>query len=324
MRDRGDVAMLAARGIGAGPTGPAPTGRAPAASTLVREELRLGRHRYLELKDPCPVYDGTSWHLFGTGVTAPDSFEVFHAVADRLTGPWEFQPPVPVPFAGSCVAAPGAVADKGRLHLFLQTEYNVLGGRVEHLVSADGGSSFEPSGTVLTSAPEVGEPGVYDPHPALLGQRPHLVYSAFSVVGEPDVHLAVADGWDGPWERLGPVLRHEEVEFHNQRSHDDYEWGLEGAQLLQLPGGRVLLNGVCFLTGELRGTRQRVFFATADDPLGPYAVSDPVLDPLEPGENGHSTAVLDGEDLVLFFQERSLRDPLWRIGLARAPLSSWT
>src|SRR4051794_40714373 len=93
-----------------------PTGGALAPPKLVREELRLGAHHYLELKDPCPVYDGTTWHLFGTGVTAPDSFEVFHATADRLSGPWEFQAPVPVPFAGSCVAAPGAITDQGRLH----------------------------------------------------------------------------------------------------------------------------------------------------------------------------------------------------------------
>ncbi len=111
--------------------------------------------------------------------------------------------------------------------------------------------------------------------------------------------------------------------FHNQRGIDGYEWGIEGAQLVELRDGRVLLNAVCFLTGHPAGTRQRVFFAISDTATGPFHVLGPVLAPESgdgSGENGHASAVVDGEELVLLFQERTLSDPLWRMAVARAPL----
>jgi hypothetical protein len=120
------------------------------------------------------------------------------------------------------------------------------------------------------------------------------------------------------------VLRHEHVWCHNERNADVYEWGLEGAQLLELPDGSVLLNAVCFLPGASPGTRQRVFFAVAQDALGPYEIVGPVLTPIgghAAGENGHASVVVDGDELTLFFQERSLDDPRWRLGLARTNIT---
>ena len=96
----------------------------------------------------------------------------------------------------------------------------------------------------------------------------------------------------GPWERLGKILDHSEVPHHNPREHPDYERGIEGAQLVELPTGRVLLNATCFLPDGPRGTRQRVFFAIADQVEGPNQTLGPVLDPGEPGENGHSTVMV--------------------------------
>lgn len=283
--------------------------------------LPAGRER----KDPCPVHDGTRWHLFATDVPAADTFAVMHAVADDLAGPWDLRPPVAVTgLAGSCIAAPGVVAEDGVLHLFLQTEYCLVGGSVHHLVSYDGGDTFTPRGATLASVAGTADAGIYDPHPVRAGDACYLVYSAFSVVGQPDVHLARSDSWDGPWERLGPVLAHEQVWCHNQRGSTAYEWGLEGAQLLPLPDGRVLLNAVCFLPGADAGTRQRVFFAVADDLLGPYDVLGPVLEPPERGENGHACAVLHDDQLWLVFQERSRSEPVWRLGCARTPLTALT
>lgn len=44
--------------------------------------------------------------------------------------------------------------------------------------------------------------------------------------------------------------------FPSQRAeHPDYEWGIEGAQLVELPDGRVLLNATCFLPEGRRGNR---------------------------------------------------------------------
>lgn len=281
---------------------------------------------YRELKDPCPAHDGLRWHLFGTGVR-DDGFDVFHATSRDLFGPWTIEQPVDVStLAGSCLAAPGVVADGEVLHMFLQTTYNELGGRIEHLVSTDGGRSFGHARTALTSLPGTDEAGMYDPHPAQVAGEKYLVYSAFSVVGQPDLHLArsASGTWDGPWERLGAVLRHEDVWCHNQRGCDSYEWGLEAGQLLELPDGRVLLNAVCFLPGQPEGARQRVFVALANDVTGPYEVLGPVLTPAAgqgAGENGHACFVLDQDELVLLFQERSVDDPHWRLGLAYGGLS---
>ncbi len=288
-----------------------------------RWELRVDVGHYLELKDPCPVYDGTRWHLFGTAIPAPHTFEILHATADELTGPWHVLAPVDgAGLAGSCVAAPGVAAENGRLHLFLQTEYNRFGGVVEHLVSDDGGVAFRHARTALTALPGTDEAGLYDPHPCTVHGQRYLAYSAFSTIGSPDVHVARSTSatWDGPWERLGPVLRHEHVAWQARRDREDYEWGLEAPQLLELPDGRVLLVGVCFLPGGLAGTRQRVFMAVAADPLGPYEVLGPVIEPEEAGENGHGCAVVDRGDLWLFYQERTLPDPRWRLALAEVPI----
>jgi hypothetical protein len=79
---------------------------------------------------------------------------------------------------------------------------------------------------------------------------------------------------------------------------------LEGAQLVELPDGRVLLNATCFLPSGARGSRQRVFFAVADKVEGPYQTLGAVLDPSEPGENGHSTVMINDNELTLFYQSR--------------------
>jgi hypothetical protein len=294
---------------------------------LTRRPLQFDQQRYLAVKDPCPVHDSHQWHLFGTAITSPHEFELLHAVADRIDGPWRVLDPVDVgPLEGGCVGAPGVIAESGVLHMFLQTDYNALGGRIEHLVSSDGGQSFAHAGTALRSLPGTAEAGIYDAHPAMLWGRRFVVYSAFSVVGEPDIHLAVSesDGWDGPWHRLGPILRHEQVSCHNQLGAGDYEWGLEGAQLVELPDGRILLNAVCFLPGEPTGCRQRVFFSIGDSPVGPFDVLGPVLTPpggYGAGENGHATAVIHDDKVQVFLQQRPLTGDDWHYALATADVS---
>jgi hypothetical protein len=105
-------------------------------------------------------------------------------------------------------AAPGVIADGDRLHTFVQTEYNLLGGRVEHLVSDGGGVSSARRDTSLASVAGTAEAGIHDPHPAEIAGHRYLVYPAFSLVGRPDIHLArsASGAWDGPWERLGRIL----------------------------------------------------------------------------------------------------------------------
>lgn len=300
---------------------------------LRRVRLRLGTDRYVAVKDPCPVLVGSRWHLFGTGIFDGYQYEILHATATDPYGPWELGPPAKLDsINGNCVAAPGILAEGDDLHMFIQTEYNLLNGRVEHLVSTDDGASFNHHDTALESLPGTGEAGIYDPHPGEVGGERFLVYSGFSVVGRPDIYLARSrtGRWSGPWERLGPILRHEDVPDHNQHNHPAYEWGLEGAQLVGLPDGRVLLTAVCFLGTAPAGQRQRVFFAVADRPLGPYRVLRPALEPARAGETGHATGVvmdgggrIAGKELAVFFQEREAHGA-WRYGLMTAPLRTET
>ena len=89
-----------------------------------------------------------------------------------------------------------------------------------------------------------------------------------------------------------------------------------------MPDGRILLNATCFLPEGQRGSRQRVFFAMADRVEGPYRSLGPVLDPGEAGENGHSTVMVDGNELTLFYQSRRvMTDHRWRFGIAKFDLA---
>ena len=294
---------------------------------LQRRRLLLDGGDYVACKDPCPVQLDGEWHLFGTGAHPDYRYDILHATAHHVEGPWRVRTPsVLPPIAGTCVAAPGVVSDGRRLHMFLQTEYNLFDGVVEHLISDDRGATFVHHDTALVSVPGTEEAGVYDPHPAEIDGRPYLVYSGFAEIGRPDLFLArsVGGGWGGPWQRLGCVLRHEDVPHHNQHDDPAYEWGLEGGQLIELPDGRVLLNAVCFLAAAPPGERQRVFLATAPGPLGPFEVHGPVLHPTTgSGEVGHAAGVVLGDELVLFFQER-VGDGPWRYGVATATLGTST
>jgi hypothetical protein len=277
--------------------------------------------RYADVKDPSPVFDGMQWHLFGTGCGVPRGAEILHCTAPSISGPWREEPP-PV-LAGvdqiRMACAPGVVAEGRRLHLFLQHEYDVLGGHIEHLVSDDGGATFARCRTALRADPRVGEAGVYDPDVAEIGGERYLTYAAMSVVGQPDLYLAWSrtGTWNGPWTRLGCILDHACVPCHNQIGASEYEWGLEGPQLLEVPGAGILLTAVCFLPDLPRGHRQRLLLAVADEVIGPYVVLGPAVQPAGPGgsgENGHGTSVL-GEDGLIHFvsQERAGEGLPWRI-----------
>ena len=300
--------------------------RPPLPWRAPRPVLRLGR--YGGLKDPCVVRFQGLWHLFATGCKESWTYDVVHAVAPRPTGPWTMLPPADVVGAeGPSLCAPGVVADGERLHMFVQESYNLLGGTIRHLVSDDAGVSFHAVATALGSLPGTSEAGIYDAHPAATGGGKYLVYAGMARVGEPDLHLArsASGTWEGPWERLGVVLGHDDVDCHNPRGCAAYEWGLEGGQLTELPDGRVLLAAVCFLPDGDHGTRQRIFVAVADDAEGPYEVLGPALDPVRyavGGENGHGCAVVDRGRVYLFFQHRDGDGLPWRIHVTSIPAAA--
>jgi hypothetical protein len=283
--------------------------------------------RYPDVKDPSPVFDGEQWHLFGTGCGLQSGLEILHSTSPRVEGPWREEAPVLLVGVDHITspAAPGVCVDGRVLHMFLQHDYNRLGSDIEHLVSDDRGASFVARDTALQSFAGTAEAALYDPDPCTFGSARYLTYAAMSVVGEPELYLArsATRSWDGPWEHLGRILGHEQVKAHNQIGDPDYEWGLEGPHLLELPDGRCLLTAVCFLSSRPRGHRQRVLSAIADRPEGPYSVLGPLVEPQThdgSGENGHGTAVLSRGQVHLVYQERAGAGRPWRY--RRAVLSS--
>jgi hypothetical protein len=291
-----------------------------------RKGLQLKSELYWHTKDPCPVFDGTTWHLYGSGGEPNvEIWKILHATAPSPEGPWTEQTSALLDVVrGPHVAAPGVIYDPydRQFHMFVQREFMRLGGTIEHLTSADG-NRFNFSDTALSSLDGTAEAGIYDPHPAFILGKRWLVYSGMKEVARPDLFVAESPtaAWDGAWQRRGKIVSHEHIIHHNQHDHTDYEWGLEGSQLIELPSGNILLNAVCFLPSGRRGERQRVFFAAARTPLGPYITLGPVIEPYgtdwESGENGHAAGIIVGDALYLYYQSRAFSERhRWCYGLA--------
>lgn len=294
--------------------------------------------RFREMKDPCIVHDGSLWHIYGTGVTGiGPGFQVVHAAAPSPEGPWsEHEPAVLKGIEGIHVSAPGVIHDPadGCFHMAMQEDFTSIGGRIQYLVSCDG-HEFVHVATILEPMPHSGEAGLYDPHFCIVGGHKYLAYAGMPAeiphgrpfIPQPDVYVAQSETglWVGPWKRLGKALGHDDISWHHNRlDHPDYEWGIEGPQIVELPDRRILLNATCFLETGRRGTRQRVFFALADSIDGPYRTLGPALSEMraewESGENGHATAVVIDGKIYLFYQARPA-DPGaarrgWGYGLA--------
>lgn len=308
--------------------------------------------RCRDTKDPCIVYDGNKWHIYGSGGDVrSEKWCILHATAPRITGPWKEEAQVTLNgLKGDHVAAPSVHYDDvdNCFHMVVQTEFTTIGGTIEYLRSTDG-YTFTRIDTILESIPDSSEAGIYDPHQSIIGENKYIVYAGTPAVEkhynqyiiQPDVHLAECENsngtcWAGPWKRQGIILDHDHISWHhNPRGHETYEWGIEGPQIILLPNGKYLLNATCFLSEGEFGTRQRVFFGLADTITGPYESMGPVIDPiLYPefawlsGENGHATVMVWNDQLYLFFQSRGKmshysNDTRWQYGMATFSLSKF-
>jgi hypothetical protein len=280
---------------------------------------------YQHTKDPCAVFDGKLWHIYGSGDTCKgEKLEILHSVASSADGPWTVvEPAILRDVSGPDICAPGVIYDfqEGVFHMFVQTSCFQLDGIIEHLVSSDG-TNFHKISTALESIPDTDEAGIYDPHPALINGKAYFVYSGFPKLGHGEIYLAESESsnWYGPWKRCGRILSYGDVPFHNSHDYPEHEWGLEGGQIVQLPNGKIVLNVVCFLTDEQPGRKQRVLFAVADNVYGPYTILKLMLKPSQmgwaSGENGHASIVVENDMLRLFYQARSHEGKSnWQYGL---------
>lgn len=300
----------------------------------------LFESKYFEdTKDPSITYDGKLWHIYGSGGdTKLEVWNIVHATATDILGPWIEQEPVTLlGLSGPHTAAPSVVHDHADnlFHMTIQKDFMAIGGGIEYLVSADG-HTFTWMHTLLDPISNSSEAGLYDPHFAEINGRKYMTYAGMPAImtyerpftPQPDAYIAESTTglWGGPWERCKKILDHTDIDWHhNKREHPDYEWGIEGPQLACLSNGKVLLNATCFIEEGRRGTRQRVFFALSDNVEGPFVTLGPVLidrdNEWESGENGHASVWGTDDILYLFYQARSQSDPNpeqnhWKYGLA--------
>jgi hypothetical protein len=312
--------------------------------------MRLPKHlqRHYEIKDPSVV------------MIAPDKFMMFASIgnsqrqewlvgrfeASSLQGPWiELEPVKFVNLSGPQLCAPAVTYDPAKAEapweMYIQTACFEADGIIALATSKDG-ETFHGVPTVLASRETVANPpapviGVYDVGVSEVKQGDEellcMLYSGYRRVGCGDLFLSTRRKNDptAQWSTGECLLAQEAVPFHNSPDYEHFEWGLEGAKLIQLADDSFLLIGVCFLPlpHEYLGTRQRVFLAAAKSINGPFV---PMGTPFLPvavesgeaaqekairrGENGHPDTLIIDNQLWVIYQERSGNGQPWYLRYA--------
>ncbi len=286
---------------------------------------------YLEMKDPSVIRekDGSYSMYCSLGTSTTQQWVVGRFRADHPGGPWQELPCAKIEGVdGREVCAPAMmIAEKdGKplYQMYVQTTCFHPDGVIALATSEDGEhftGTPEPAATRDDLKPEdrVNVMSLYDVgmSDVDIGGKVHecMVYSGYRRIGCGDVYMSLREkpenGAQTPWSVPTLVLKQEDVPFHNRPDKDNFEWGLEGVKIDKLADGAFLMTGVCFLDlpRDAIGTRQRVFFAAADNPQGPWV---PMRTPVEPtqypegkGENGHPDTIDLGDKVGLLYQERA-------------------
>lgn len=84
-----------------------------------------------------------------------------------------------------------------------------------------------------------------------------MTFSAYRDIGCGDVYAALREKGAKTWQKPVLALKQEDVPFHNRPGSANFEWGLEGAKIVQLADDAYLMIGVCFLDRDekFRDTR---------------------------------------------------------------------
>jgi hypothetical protein len=303
--------------------------------------LKVTNHKG-EIKDPCVVFDGNLWHIYGTGgIKTSNEWQVLHAISKSYDGKYITVENIkllnkdgsPFPNIYQQIHAPGVIYDNEQKKFFfiVQTTFTNLGGTVEFFSSTDG-DNFYHEETVMKSAPYSRHAGVYDPHISTLVKRYFdgkkssdtkkvFVFTGIEKVALGRVYLAesISDTWNGPWEETSCVLWPEQIKAHHNQDNDpNREWCTEGAQLFELDEDLVskeifkrpiyVINAVGFYPFGDHGTRQHNFFTASFNYKKGYTSLGPVHPYSTEKEMGHGSLVkLPNGKLGLYRQERSFK-----------------
>ena len=305
----------------------------------------IGFESQSEIKDPSILQmpDGTfkMWASVGNSEDQIWGMGVFEA--RHPAGPWLMTDTVEIhglvngpgiELRQLCAPAITYDGTTGQFHMYVQTGCFIEGSYIAELVSDDGVHFYDvPENAYRTDH-------VRAPHPIVSlydvsvtsgisfnhKTRELMTLSAYRHVGCGDIYVAARDqNTNGHWSDARPVLMQEDMHFHNMPGSPTFEWGLEGARIVQLKPHMFMMIGVCFLDqhNPVPGTRQRVFLAAAKSPFGPYKAVDlpfkPTHYPDGTGENGHPDLIDFGTSLGILYQERSGNHKPWHLRYGEMP-----
>ena len=292
---------------------------------------------FFQIKDPTvvPLPDG-GYAMYAT----LDASYMKPGLVGRFTaphpgGPWqEEEPAVLEGINGPEVCAPAVVIEpkdgKPVFKMYIQTSCFHEDGIIAVATSSDG-IHFRAEPPAMTKedvpAPVVSLYDVAVSDVTRAGRECDcMVFSGYRSVGCGDIYVALREKGTEAWEAPTLALKQEDVPFHNKPGSANFEWGLEGAKVVQLADDAYLMIGVCFLDKSKaeRGTRQRVFFAASATPGGPFLPMNTPIDPTPyaegTGENGHAETIDLGAKIGILYQERAGEgaDKPWHLRYAEA------
>lgn len=310
---------------------------------LLIERRTAHLEEHLEIKDPSLVkVSDNEYYLFASiGNSVTQRWQVGRFQASDPTGKWtELAPAYFTNLNGPQLCAPAVTYQQTSnrqpsWEMYIQTACFEEDGQIVRATSTDGQHFVGQSQPVVTRADIADSPqpvvGVYDVAISEVQVANQellcLLYSGYRQVGCGDIYASYKPktATDQAWSKGQLLLAQEQVPFHNAPRDEHFEWGLEGAKLIQLAADCFVLIGVCFLPqgAGASGTRQRVFLAAASQLSGPYL---PLGLPFRPsqgqGENGHPDTLIEGNQLWVIYQERRGDGQPWYLRQAVLDLPS--
>ena len=257
------------------------------------------REHQFEIKDPSVVRqeDGTYIMyatVFGPAIGKNENIGRFHA--HDLKGPWTKLAPARVQgIEGPEICAPQIIrtAHEGKplWLMYVQTSCFSEDGIIIAATSQDGIDFYaaaQPAMTRKNLAPPYADKAISIYDVSISGITRHgvahecMAFSAYRKIGSGDIFMSVRKKGDTDWPPARMVLKQEDVGFHNHPDSPHFEWGLEGAKIMQVDDDCFILFGVCFLDKDENGIgkRQRVFIAGAHAVEGPYTALETPIQPV--------------------------------------------
>lgn len=312
---------------------------------------RLPEHlrEYSEIKDPSVVaLPNEQYMMFASiGDSRTQRWIVGRFIASHPAGPWQEISPVKfIGISGPQLCAPAVMYEQqngqAKFTMYIQTACFEENGVIAVATSDDGETFSGVSASVITrekideeDKKKTNVVGVYDAgicEVTINGEnRVVMLFSGYRRVGCGDIYMSwkKKDAPESEWTIGKRILAQEDVPFHNKPDYEAFEWGLEGAKIIQVSEKCFLMIGVCFLPlpNEYAGSRQRVFFAASTSIHGPFV---PIGTPFQPqkyetnaGEHGHPDTLIIGNDLWIIYQERKGASAPWHLRYAVMDLTKF-